>query len=92
MANQYVGRMKQTDGKRRTPAKINGFATYPDDNDMTTEVMIERIRKASGISELTKFRMEKAFGQRVSGIRLCGLSPCGRPYFTRLTTSFAQFN
>jgi len=32
---------------------------------MPTEVMIEKIRKASDISEMTKLRMEKRFRQRL---------------------------
>ena len=37
----------------------------PKNSNMTTEVMIEKIRKASDISENTKNRMERRFRQRL---------------------------
>lgn len=64
MESHYV-----SNGKPSRSGSITGrLFNIPNgrNNEMSTEVMIEKIRKASGLSDLTKLRMEHGFRQRVS--------------------------
>ena len=71
MANHYANGYKSKESCKYTTENCNNKFTISNghrnhhNNEMSTELMIEKIRKASGLSDITKLRMEHGFRQRV---------------------------
>jgi len=71
MANNYANGYKRRESCKYTTENFNfslangNTGISRNNNDMSTELMIEKIRKASGLSDMTKLRMEHGFRQRV---------------------------